>query len=187
MRKVIVFNFISLDGYFVDAKGDMSWAHDSDPEFQAFVQDNAKGGGEFLFGRKTYDLMASYWPTEMARTNDPIVAQAMNNQPKVVFSRSMEKAAWSNTKLIKDNVVGEVRKMKKESGPGLVIFGSGTIVSQLAEEDMIDEYQFIVVPIVLGKGRTMFEGVKEKLKLKLTKSRAFRSGSVFLCYEPIRD
>ncbi len=76
MRKLIVFNMVSLDGYFVDANGDMSWAHKQDDEWTAFVADNAKGGGELVFGRITYDLMASYWPTSVAVQNDPVVAGA---------------------------------------------------------------------------------------------------------------
>lgn len=191
MRRLIVFNNVSLDGYFVDDHGDMSWAHNSDPEFRAFAQENAKGGleggGELLFGRKTYDLMVSYWPTTDAKQNDAITAEAMNNMRKVVFSRTMDKTSWNNTRLIKDNIADKVRKMKQEPGSTMVILGSGEIVSQLAQEGLIDEYQFVVAPIVLGKGRTMFEGVKDKLKLKLTKSRTFNNGDVLLCYEPVRD
>jgi dihydrofolate reductase len=190
MRKLAVFNMISLDGYFVDANGDMSWAHNdrnNDAEFNEFVQNNAKGGGELLFGRKTYDLMVSYWPTLAAKQKDPIVAEGMNNMSKVVFSRKMNEATWNKTKLVKDNMVEEVRKMKNESGRGMVIMGSGEIISQLTLEGLIDEYQVLVIPIVLGKGRTMFEGVKDRLSLKLTKSRAFANGDVFLCYEPVRD
>ncbi len=116
----------------------------------------------------------------------PEVAEGMNKMPKVVFSRTMDKAAWNNTTLMKGDLVAAVRKLKGEAGPDIVILGSGTIVSQLAGEGLIDEYQFVVVPIVLGKGRTMFEGLKEKLTLKLTKSRVFGNGNVFLCYDPMK-
>ncbi|MGD0726495.1 MAG: dihydrofolate reductase family protein [Spirochaetia bacterium] len=184
MRKLIVFNSISVDGYFVDMTGDMSWAHNKDPEFDAFVEGNASAGGELLFGRITYELMASYWPTPLAMENDPVVAKGMNSLPKVVFSRTMDKASWSNTKLVKGDLAAEVRKMKKGPGKDMVIMGSGSIVSQLAHEGLIDEYQVVVVPVVLGDGRTMFEGIKRKLKLKLTKTRAFGNGNVYLCYEP---
>jgi dihydrofolate reductase len=184
MRRLIVFNSVSVDGYFVDMKGDMSWAHNSDPEFNAFVSDNASGGGELLFGRITYNLMAGYWPTPIARKNDPVVADGMNRLPKVVFSRTMDKASWNNTRLVKGDLVAEVRKMKKEPGPGMVIMGSGSIVAQLVEERVIDEYQVVLIPVVLGKGRTMFEGVKEKLGMKLVSSRVFGNGNVFLCYQP---
>jgi len=186
MRRLIVFNSVSLDGYFVDQNGDMSWAHvrDRDGDFNEFVQGNAKGGGELLFGRITYDLMAGYWPTPLALKNDPVVAEGMNSLPKVVFSRTMEKASWSNTRLVKGDPAGEVRKMKSAPGKDMVILGSGTIISQLAQEGLIDEYQVVVIPVILGKGRTMFDGVKGKLTLTLTKSRVFGSGNVFLCYQP---
>jgi len=184
MRKLIVFNHVTLDGYFVDRNGDMSWAHKQDAEWNAFVQENASGGGELLFGRITYELMASYWPTPLALKNYPVVAERMNNLPKVVFSRTMDKAAWSNTKLVKRDMAAEIRKMKKEPGEGMAIFGSGSVVSQLAEEGLIDEYQIVVNPIVLGKGRTMFDGIKNKVALKPTKTRTFGNGNVLLCYEP---
>jgi dihydrofolate reductase len=187
MGKVIVFNHVSLDGYFVDRNGDMSWAHKAkqDTEWNAFVAGNASGGGVLLFGRITYELMASYWPTPLALKNDPIVAEGMNNLQKVVFSRTLDKASWKNTKLVKGDMVEEVRKMKAEPGEGMAILGSGSIVSQLAQEGLIDEYQIALNSVVLGKGRTMFDGVKEKLALKLTKTRAFGNGTVMLWYQPI--
>jgi len=185
MRKLAVFNMMTLDGYIADKNGDMSWAHKQDAEWNAFAQGNASGGGELLFGRITYELMTSYWPTPQAMKNNPLVAERMNNLPKVVFSRTLEKASWNNTRLVKGDVAAEVRKMKKEPGPGMVILGSGTIISQLAPEGLIDEYQIVVNPVVLGKGKTMFDGIKEKLTLKLTKTRTFGNGNVLLCYEPM--
>jgi len=184
VRKLIVFNMVSLDGFFVDGKGDMSWAHKHDAEWNAFVSGNASGSGVLAFGRKTYELMASYWPTPMALQNSPVVAKGMNEMPKIVFSRTLDKASWNNTKLYKGDLATEVRKLKDESGPDMVILGSGSIVSQLAEQNLIDEYQLALTPIVLGKGRTLFETVKEKLNLKLAKSRTFGNGTVFVCYQP---
>jgi dihydrofolate reductase len=185
MRKLVVFNQVTLDGYIADINGDMSWAHKQDAEWNTFVQENASGGGELLFGRITYELMTSYWPTPYAMKNDPIVAERMNNLPKVVFSRTLEKASWNNTKLVKGDMAAEIRKMKKKPGENMVVFGSGSVVSQLAQEGLIDEYQIVVNPVALGKGRTMFEGIKEKLTLKLTKTRTFGNGNVLLCYEPM--
>lgn len=187
MRRLIVFNNVSLDGYFVDGNGDMRWAHRAEPdaEWNAFVAGNASGGGVLLFGRVTYELMASYWPTPLALKNDLKVAEGMNNLQKVVFSRTLDKVSWKNTKLVKGDLVAEVRKMKAEPGEGMAILGSGSIVSQLAQAGLIDEYQMALIPVVLGKGRTMFDGVKEKLPLKLKKTRAFANGTVVLCYEPL--
>ncbi len=186
MRKLIVFNHVTLDGYFVGANGDFRWAHsgNDDAEYSAFVAENARGGGHLLFGRITYQLMASYWPTPIADQQNPVVAAAMNRMPKVVFSRTLDQATWSNTRLVKGNIVQEVRKMKEEPGPDMVIFGSGSIITQIAPEHLIDEYQMVVDPVVLGKGRSMFEGINGQLTLKLKKTRAFRNGKVLLCYEP---
>jgi dihydrofolate reductase len=186
MRKLIVFNHVTLDGCFASANGEMQWAHsgNDDAEYSAFVAENASGGGQLLFGRITYDLMAGYWPTPIADQHDPVVAKGMNSMRKVVFSRTLDKATWNNTKLVKGDIVAEVRKMKDDPGPGMAILGSGSIVAQLAPEGLIDEYQVVVNPVVLGKGRTMFDGIKEKLNLKLTKTRTFSNGKVYLCYMP---
>jgi len=183
MRQLSVFNNVTLDGYFTDSNGDMSWAHKNDPEWNSFTAENASGGGVLLFGRITYEMMASFWPTKQALEMMPTVAEQMNNLPKVVFSRTMDKPSWNNTMLVKNNIVAEVRKMKDEAGPGMVIMGSGTIVSQLTQEGLIDEYQFAVHPIILGRGRTMFEGVRDKVALRRTRSRTFDNGTVFVCYE----
>jgi dihydrofolate reductase len=186
MRKLIVFNHVSLDGYFVDSNGDMSWAKadHQDAEWDAFVAGNASGGGVLVFGRVTYDLMAGFWPTPFAIESMPAVAAGMNNMPKVVFSRTLDHASWNNTTLVKGDLAAEMRKMKQASGENMAILGSGSIVSQLAQEGLIDEYHIVMNPVVLGNGRTMFDGVKEKLRLKLTKTRAFGNGNVLLCYEP---
>jgi dihydrofolate reductase len=183
MRKLIVFNQVTLDGYFAGVNGDISWAHKNDAEWNAFVAENAKGGGVLLFGRITYELMASHWPTPTAIKNDPVVAEGMNNLPKVVFSKTLDKVSWNNTKLVKGDMPAEIRKMKKEAGKDMVVLGSGSIVSQLAQEGLIDEYQIVMNPIVLGQGRTMFDGLKKKLTLKRTKTRTFGNGNVLLCYE----
>ncbi len=184
MPRLTVFNNVSLDGYFVDRKGDMSWAHRQDPEWNAFAAGNASGGGVLVFGRITYQMMASYWPTPLAAQQNPEVADHINRLPKVVFSRTLDKAAWSNTTLVRNDLAGEVRRLKSGSGPDLVILGSGTIVAQLTAERLIDEYQVVVCPVVLGAGRTMFEGLKQKLNLKRTAARTFSNGNVVLWYEP---
>jgi dihydrofolate reductase len=187
MARLIVFNAVSLDGYFSGIDGDMSWAHSRDPEWHRFEQENAKSGGLLLFGRITYELMAGFWPTPQAKKSYPIVAERMNNLPKVVFSRTLDGAAWNNTTLFSENLAAEVQKLKRESRLDVVILGSGSLVSQLAREHLIEEYQVVVCPIVLGKGRTMFDGVTERLPLKLTKTCSFGNGNVLLCYESPRD
>ena len=184
MQRLIVFDQVSLDGYFTDANGDFRWAHKNDEEWKAFAAGNASGGGTLLFGRITYEIMANYWPTPMAHQNDPEVAAGMNQRSKVVFSRTLDTVSWSNTKLIKGDLVDEVRRMKQEPGDGIAILGSGSIVSQLAAAGLIDEYQVVINPIVLGRGRTLFEGIEERIGLRLVRSRVFGNGDVLVCYEP---
>jgi dihydrofolate reductase len=187
MRKLMVFNSTSLDGYFVDTNGDMSFAHNvnRDMEWEAFVAGNASGGGTLLFGRVTYELMAGFWPTPLAAEQMPVVAERMNNLPKVVFSRTLDQVSWNHTKLVKGDLIGEIQKMKNEPGEDMVILGSGSIVSQLVRHGLIDEFQIVVIPVALGKGRTMFEGLHGKVPLRLIKTRAFINGNVLLCYAPM--
>jgi dihydrofolate reductase len=184
MPRVVVFNSVSVDGYFTTPDGDVTWAHKNDPEWNAFVGENAGGAGRLLFGRVTYDMMVSYWPTPAAAKNDPAVAEGMNNLQKIVVSRTLDKVTWKNTTLLKGDLATGVRKLKKEPGDDLVILGSGSIVAQLARADLIDEYQLITVPVVLGKGRTLFEGIDDPLALTRTRSRTFENGNVLNCYEP---
>lgn len=186
MRKLVVFNSVTVDGYFTSADGDMSWAHKQDPEWTRFTSGNARGESAMVFGRITYEMMAGWWPSPQAMQMMPAVAERMNHAPKVVFSRTLKKASWNNTKLVKTDPAAAIRKMKKESGPDLIIFGSGTIVSLLAQRGLIDEYQIVLNPLVLGSGRTMFEGVKQPLNLKLTKTRTFKNGNVILFYQPVK-
>jgi dihydrofolate reductase len=148
MRKLIVFNNVSLDGYFVDRNGSLDWAHPdrSDPEWNAFVSGNAGGNGTLVMGRVTYELMIRYWPTPMAKQHDPAVAEGMNRMSKVVFSRTLKEASWNNTRVVREDLAGEIRRMKEESGEGMAILGSGSIVARLAQERLIDEYHFVVIP-----------------------------------------
>lgn len=186
MRQLSVFLSISLDGYFADLNGDVSWAHRDDPEFNAFVASNASAGGELLMGRRTYDLMASYWPTAMAKERDPIVADGMNSLPKIVFSRTMSEAGWINTRLIRENPAQAVHALKRAEGKDMVVLGSGSIVAQLVEAGLVDVFQLVVVPIALGAGQSVFAGISERLALTLTDSRAFAKGNVVLTYAPSR-
>jgi dihydrofolate reductase len=183
MRKLTVFNLMTLDGYIAGPGGDISW-HNVDEEFQELANAASNSGNTLLFGRVTYELMASFWPTPEAIKTDPIVAAGMNKSEKIVFSRTLQKADWNNTRLVKDDMLGEVRRLKQGDGKDLTVFGSGSIVAQLAEEGLIDEYQVLLNPIVLGAGKTMFEGLKNKLALKLVRTRTFGNGNVLLTYVP---
>jgi dihydrofolate reductase len=188
MRKLAVFDQVSLDGFFTTPNGDISWLHqgNNDPEWQSFVESNAGGGGVLLFGRVTYEMMVSYWPTPAAAQQNPVVAERMNSGQKVVFSRTLKEATWQNTKVARGDLATEVRALKAENGPDLVVLGSGSLVAQLTELGLVDEYQIVVFPIVLGEGRTLFEGVKRKVPLTRTASRTFGNGNVLLTYQPAR-
>jgi dihydrofolate reductase len=185
MRRLTVFNNVSLDGYFVDANGGMDFAHkgSDDPEWNEFVSGNASGQGALLFGRVTYDMMAGFWPTPHAKAVMPAVAEGMNRMTKYVVSRTMTDAAWQNTTLLRGDLVSAVRTQKQSDGPGIVILGSGSIVAQLAAAKLIDRYQLVVKPVVLGDGRTMFDGVPGPIALKPMHTRTFGNGSVLLSYE----
>ena len=182
MRKVILFNLISLDGYFEGPDRDINW-HNVDEEFNEFAIQQTGEFGALLFGRVTYELMVSYWPTEAAKRDDPSIAGLMNSLPKVVFSATLENVEWENTKLVKDNFVAEVLKLKQQPGKDIAIFGSSDLAVTLIEHNLIDEFRIIVNPIVLGEGKPILQGIKTRLNLKLLKSRTFRSGNVLLYYE----
>lgn len=188
MRRLIAFIQTTLDGYFAAVDGDIGWAHRSgnDEEWNAFVAGNADSGGELVFGRITYQMMASYWPTPAAAATDATVAAAMNRLPKIVFSRTLKRASWSNTRLLKGDPATEIRKLKGEPGAQMVILGSGSLVAQLAGQGLIDEFQVVINPLALGQGRSLFEGVVPRLDLRLTGSRTFANGNALLCYEPDR-
>jgi dihydrofolate reductase len=184
MQTITVFNHVSLDGYFCDSDSDMSWAHQQDAELAEFTNENATGGSTLMFGRVTYQMMAGFWPTPAARQMMPIVAERMNRAPKIVFSRTLSGATWNNTRLINNDVAGATRALKGEEGEGITVMGSGSIVSQLAEAGLIDNLGLMVNPIVLGKGRTLFESVTKRIHFKQTNSRVFKNGLIFLSYEP---
>lgn len=184
MPNLTVFNQVSLDGFIADSRGDMQWAHKQDEEWRTFTAENAKGEAAFLFGRVTYEMMASFWPTPQAIQNLPDVARRMNAEKKFVISRTLKSASWNNTTLLQGDLAAEVRKLKKGEGSNMVIFGSGSIVSQLAQEGLIDEFRIVINPIILGGGKSMFSGVTGRPSLRLTKTRAFKNGNVLLCYVP---
>jgi dihydrofolate reductase len=184
MRKIIVFNFVTLNGFYKGPKRDISW-HSYGTEENEYAAENLKSGSTLLFGRVTYEMMASYWPTPIAIKNDPIVAEGMNNADKIVFSKKLKKIEWNNTRLVKSNLVKEIKKMKQMPGKDMTLLGSGSILTQLAEHGLIDEYQIMIDPIVIGNGTPLFKDIKNKLDLKLTMTRTFKSGVVLLCYRPM--
>lgn len=180
MRKLRVFESISIDGYFCDARGDTSWAHtgQGDKEFTDWVSSNASGGGALLFGRKTYQMMEAFWPTPMAAQQMPQVAAGMNAATKYVATRTLQ-PTWANTHRIEGELVGAVRALKESQGPNITLLGSGEIAAQLGAAGLVDEYQFVVIPVALGEGRTVFD---QRKPLRLIDQRAFACGHVVVTY-----
>jgi dihydrofolate reductase len=185
MRKVRVFNSVSMDGYFTDAHNDYTWTHEGadDPEMMEFTKGNAQGKSALVFGRVTYELMTAWWPTPEAAKAMPDVAKAMNEAPKYVFSRSLDRATWQNTTLLKEDPAAAIARLKQTEGPDLTLLGSGTIVSQLARARLIDEIQLLICPVVLGSGKNQFADVAGKPRWALSRSKTFKNGRVFVAYE----
>ena len=184
MRKVIMFNLITVDGYFEGVnKWDITW-HQVDQEFNDFSIDQLNRAGGLIFGRVTYQGMASYWPSPAAIQNDPIVAGLMNSIQKYVFSRTLDKPEWNNTQLIKGDAVEELKSLKEQAGEDLYIFGSANLASTFTKNSLIDEYRLMVNPIVLGRGGPVFDGNNGMLKFKLVDLKAFHNGNVLLYYQP---
>ncbi len=183
-RTLGAFLNISLDGYYCGVDGSMSFAHKppDDTEWNEFVSGNASGSGALVFGRITYDMMAAWWPTPMAAQAMPSVATGMNASPKYVCSRTMKSAAWVNTTVIGDDVIGTMRRLKAEPGPNMVILGSGSIITQFADAGLLDTLQVVINPITLGGGKAIMAGLSGRRDWTLTKSRVFGNGSVVLWY-----
>lgn len=184
MGKLIAYNFTTLNGYFKGPDDDISW-HRHDEEENGFAADNLEAKATLLFGRVTYEMMAGFWPTPMAIESMPEVAKGMNESEKIVFSTTLESTGWENTTLIKTDLVEAVRKLKAIPGKVMTILGSGSIIAQLAEARLIDEYQFMIDPVAIGEGTPSFQGLTSKLDLKLIDHRIFKSGVVLLTYEPV--
>lgn len=183
MRKLFLFNLVTLDGYFEGPNHDISW-HNVDKEFNEFAINQLDEIDTLLFGRVTYEVMASYWPTPTAIKNDPIVAGKMNSLPKIVFSRTLKNAEWNHTKIVKSNIAEEIAKLKNRPGKDIAILGSANLAATFIEHNLIDEYRIVVNPVVLGNGTPLFKDTK--LNLKLLKMKTFKSGNVLIYYEPER-
>lgn len=184
MRKLFSFNMVTLDGFFEGPNQDIDW-HNVDEEFNEFAVEQTGSIGTLLFGRVTYLLMASYWPTPAAIADDPQVAALMNSLPKIVFSSTLHSADWENSRLIKDHAREEILRLKEQPGKDMAIFGSANLMSTVM--DVIDEHRVLVNPILLGGGAPLFKPSGEQLKLNLVNIRRFNSGNILLTYQPIKS
>ncbi|HVB04156.1 MAG TPA: dihydrofolate reductase family protein [Chitinophagaceae bacterium] len=186
MGKIILFNMMTLDGYFKGKNNGLDWHH-VDEEFNEFAIEQLNSAEGLIFGRLTYELMAGYWQTPEAIANDPIIAGKMNAIPKFVFSTNLDKAAWQNTQLLKGNIELEVKRIKERLKRDMLIFGSASLASKFRTLDLIDEYRIMINPIILGNGEPLFEPLNDRLKLHLVRTKTFHSGNVLLVYEPRRE
>jgi dihydrofolate reductase len=181
MRRLILWNMVSLDGFF---GGPHSWEIDWHQygwgeELERISLEQLKSADTLIFGRKTYQGMADYWSSAKGE-----IAELMNSIPKIVFSRTLENAAWNNTSLVKANAETEVVKMKQRPGKDMFIFGSANLSSTLAKHGLIDEYRLGIVPVVLGGGNPLFKPGPDRMKMKLLEAKPLKSGCVILRYQP---
>jgi dihydrofolate reductase len=178
VRKVIVSNVASLDGFFETLDKKLDWFV-PDEEFFAYAGEMLRAADTLLFGRTTYELMANYWPTAPSDK----IADKMNNLPKLVFSRTLQKVEWNNSRLAKSGPQEEVSKLKNQSGKDLVVLGSVTVASALLQAGLVDEYRIILQPVLIGRGNALFKDMTEGIQLKLISAKAFGSGVVLLSYQ----
>jgi dihydrofolate reductase len=183
MRKIVLFNLMTLDGYFEGENADISW-HNVDQEFNDFAIAQLKTADMLLFGRKTYQLMAAYWPTAEGIKDNPVIADLMNQIDKIVFSKSLEKAHWDHARVISEGLLDEVKKLKSIPGKDVFIFGSADLSSTLIDHDLIDEFRIMINPLILGNGTPMFQNITTKIDLQLLKTKVFGNGNVLLNYIP---
>lgn len=183
MRKLLISEMVSLDGFFSRPDGNIDW-HMVDAEFNEWAIEQLNSVDTLVFGRKTYEVMAGWWPTPMALDDDPDVAARMNALQKVVFSKTLARSDWNNTRLVSDDPAQEIERLKAEPGKDMVIFGSGQIVAALAGAGLIDEYRILTCPVLLGRGIPMFSDVGRQVDLRLTRSRALGTGVVLNFYQP---
>ena len=183
MGKIIVFENVTLDGFMAGPHGEIDWAIRDDE-----VTENSREGQgatvQFLFGRVTYDMMASFWPTPAGKSANPVFAEVLNTSPKIVFSTTLKQADWHNTTVVYELTKDEILKLKQQPNNNIMIFGSGTIVEQLTNLGLIDEYQLMVNPVILGQGKPLFKNLNDRLHLKLAHTKTFRNGIVLLQYQP---
>jgi len=180
MRKLIVTEFLSLDGIMEEPMWTFKYWND---EIAAFKGEETSAGEPLLLGRVTYEGFAAAWPE---RTDEESGGVYFNGTRKYVVSTTLDKLEWNNSVLIKDNIIEEITKLKQEDGPDIVVHGSGNLIQTLMKHDLVDRYHLLIYPVVLGSGQRLFpEG--STATLKLIKSQSFSSGVVGLIYEPERD
>jgi dihydrofolate reductase len=185
MRKLVVSEWVTLDGVF-DADSMDQWFNPYHSDDRAkYIQETILASDAILLGDVTYEMLAPYWSS--LRNNEMGIAGRLNSAPKYVVSSTPLKAKWNNSTLIKENVVEEVTRLKQQPGQDILITGSGTLVQSLMQTDLIDEYKFLVHPIIMGSGKRFFKERMDTTRLKLVKTKTFNLGVVLLCYQPAKN
>lgn len=182
MNKLSSFTFITLNGFFKGPNEDTSWHHHGG-EASEYSNTSSANDNILLFGRKTYEMMAAFWPGPVAQEQFPIVAENMNKAEKLVCSTQLKETSWSNTTILNGDIVEKVRELKQLGNKNITILGSGSIITQLADAGLIDQFTIMLDPVTLGNGTSLFNGIKNPLELKLTSTRVFKDGIVLLNYE----
>ena len=177
MRKLIVSNIASLDGFFAGPQKEIDWFH-VDAEFVEYSRQMLDSAGALLFGAVTYQLMADFWPT----SND-VNAGRMNSLEKIVFSSTLSDANWNNSRVVRGDIQKEVTRLKSLPGKDLVVLGSARLTSFLLQKNLVDEYRVILQPILLGSGSPLFPNITHRLPLKHLTTWVFNSGGVLLSYQ----
>lgn len=185
MRKTFLFMMLSANGYFEGVEHDISW-HNTDIEFSNFADNQLDETDTLVFGHRTYELMANFWPTAAAQESEPGTAKRMNSLSKVVFSRDVVATNWENTKSYKGNVAKIITSLKQKTGKDIAVLASSNLCLTLIKEGLLDELRLMINPIILGKGTSLFEGLESSLNLKLKNSKTFRNGNILLIYDVIK-
>jgi dihydrofolate reductase len=181
MRKIFTFLVATADGYYEGPNQEFDFWN-IDEEFDDFSVEQLDEVDTLVFGRATYEGMAAHWPTPAAEEDDPRVAARMNSISKIVVSRTLDRADWTNTRLI--NSAEELATIKQQPGKDMAIFGSSDLTVSLLRMGLLDELRIMVHPVILGAGKSLFRTADERIRLKLERSRPFKSGNVLLYYEP---
>jgi len=183
MAKLISLTFISLNGFYKGVNENINW-HQHGGEEAEYSVESLKSSDVLLFGRVTFEMMNSFWPTEMAFNSFPEVAERMNNAEKLVVTKSLKTINWKNTKIISENLTDKIVELKEASNKNITLLGSGSVLKQLAEANLIDEYQVMIDPVFIETGTPVLDKLNRDIFLELTKSRVFKSGTILLYYKP---
>jgi len=179
MSKLILFEIVTLDGFFADEEGTQEW-HKPGKEVDAFALEQMKTAKAMVFGRKTHEYMATYWPTEKGIQAEPEIAGYMNKLPKIVFSRNGRYTKqWQNSRLAAQPLKKEIESLKKEYNGNIFVFGSADLVDGLVKENLIDEFRLLVNPEVIVEGIPLF---KSKISMKLSEIKSFPDNEVLMIY-----